>query len=139
MKLNSCTSQATLRLIWKKALLIKERVVKINTFTQWDIFWSTNTTCSKVHNFHKCQNFKKLQFDRPLQLSFFFYLGFLSRTFTIQRTVGEGEAISLTPSCHYHLFHRHLDISREITAECFVLIRIVFFIFIYFIYSWQVT
>ena len=48
---------------------------------------------------------------------FFFYLGFLSRTFTIHRTAGEGEAISLSPLYHFHLLHRHLDISRAITAE----------------------
>ena len=30
---------------------------------------------------------------------------------------GKGEGISLTPHCHFHPLHRHLDISREITAE----------------------
>ena len=48
---------------------------------------------------------------------FFFYLGFLSRTFTNHRTAGEGEGISLTPHYHFHPLHRHLDISRAITAE----------------------
>ena len=48
---------------------------------------------------------------------FFFYLGFLSRTFMIHRIAGEGEAISLTPLYHLHLLHRHLDISPAITAE----------------------
>ena len=46
----------------------------------------------------------------------FFYLGFLSRTFTIHRTAGEGEAISLTPLYHFHLLHRHLVIIRAMTA-----------------------
>ena len=30
---------------------------------------------------------------------------------------GKGEAISLTPHCHFHPLHRHLDISRVITSE----------------------
>ena len=29
---------------------------------------------------------------------------------------GKGEAISLTPRYHFHSFHRHLEISRVITA-----------------------
>ena len=48
---------------------------------------------------------------------FFFYLGFLSWTFTNHRTAGEGVGISLTPHYHFHPLHRHLDISRAITAE----------------------
>ena len=47
---------------------------------------------------------------------FFSYLGFLSRTFMIHRTAGKGEAISLSPLYHFHSPHRHLDISRAITA-----------------------
>ena len=30
---------------------------------------------------------------------------------------GKGEAISLTPLCHFHPLHIHLDIRRAITAE----------------------
>ena len=49
---------------------------------------------------------------------FFFYLGFLSRTFAIHGTAGEGEGdgIYLTPLYHFHPLHRHLGISRAITA-----------------------
>ena len=52
-------------------------------------------------------------------LFFFFFLclGFLSRTFTNHKTAGEGAGISLTPHYHCHPLHRHLDISRAITAE----------------------
>ena len=43
----------------------------------------------------------------------FFYLDFLSQTFTIHRTAGKGEGIYLTPQLyHFHLLHRHLGISR---------------------------
>ena len=40
------------------------------------------------------------------------YLRFLTQTFTIHRTQGKWETISLTP------LHRYLDVSRAITAEC---------------------
>ena len=50
---------------------------------------------------------------------FFFYLGFLSQTFTIHRTAGEGgDFIFLTPLYHHHSFHRHLNITRAVTEEC---------------------
>ena len=48
---------------------------------------------------------------------FFFYLVFLSQPFTNHRTAGEGEDISLTPHYHFHLLHRHLNVSRAITVE----------------------
>ena len=55
--------------------------------------------------------------DLPIT-PFFFFLGFLSPTFTIHRTAGEeGEGIYLTPLYHFHPIHRHIDISRAITAE----------------------
>ena len=47
---------------------------------------------------------------------FVFYLGFLSRTLTNHRAAGEGEGISLPPH-YFHTLHRHLHISRVITAE----------------------
>ena len=48
---------------------------------------------------------------------FFFYDGFLSRTFTIHRTAGKGQGISLTPLYRYHPLHRQLDVSRAITTD----------------------
>ena len=35
----------------------------------------------------------------------------------ITRLQGKGEDISLIPHYHFHLLHRHLDISQTITAE----------------------
>ena len=52
-----------------------------------------------------------------LFLLFFFYLAFLSRIFTIHRTAGEGEAISLYTFYHFSPLHRHLDSSWVIAAE----------------------
>ena len=61
-------------------------------------------------------DFMTVIFKKKHQCFFFVYLGFLSRTFTNHRTAGEG-GISLTPPYHFHPLHRHLDISRAITAE----------------------
>ena len=55
-------------------------------------------------------------FHRPSNC-IFVYLGFLSRPFTNHRTEWKGKGISLTPDQHFHPRHRHLDISRAISAE----------------------
>ena len=47
----------------------------------------------------------------------FFFLGFALQPFTNHRTAGELEGIYLTPHYHNHPLHRHLHISRSITAE----------------------
>ena len=47
-----------------------------------------------------------------LSIKVFFYK---HSRFTGQQ--GKGKAISLIPLYHFHLLHRHLDISRAITAE----------------------
>ena len=47
----------------------------------------------------------------------FFFLGFALQPFTNHRTAGELEGIYLTPHYHFHPLHRHLHISRSITAE----------------------
>ena len=48
---------------------------------------------------------------------FFFYLGLFLEHSQITRLQGKGEGIPLTPHYHHHPLHRHLDISRAITAE----------------------
>ena len=50
---------------------------------------------------------------------FFFRLCFLSPTFAFHGTTegGGGGGAFLTPIYHFHPLHRHLDISRAITAE----------------------
>ena len=57
------------------------------------------------------------KFRVHIMFCFFFYLGFLSRTFTIHGAAGEGGGYLLTPVYHFHPLHRHLDISRAIAAE----------------------
>ena len=49
---------------------------------------------------------------------FFFLSGFFFNEHSrITGLQGKGEDISLTPHYHFHLLHRHLDISRAITAK----------------------
>ena len=53
--------------------------------------------------------------DKVISYNFsIFYRGFHSR---ITGPHGKGEGISLTPHYHFHPLHRHLGISRTITAE----------------------
>ena len=49
--------------------------------------------------------------------SFFFLCGSSFNHSQITGLEGKGEGISLTPYYHFHPVHRHLDISRAITAE----------------------
>ena len=49
---------------------------------------------------------------------FFFAIWvFIHKHSQITGLQGKGEGISLTPHYHFHPLHRHLDISRVITAE----------------------
>ena len=48
---------------------------------------------------------------------FFFYLVSFHSHSRITGLQGKGEGISLTSHYHFHPLHRHLDISRTITAE----------------------
>ena len=50
-------------------------------------------------------------------LFFFFIWVFFHEHSWFTGQQGKSEAISLIPLYHFHLFHRHLDISRAITAE----------------------
>ena len=60
-----------------------------------------------VKTFYKCTYFNVI----------FFYLGFLSRTFMIHRTTGEGGGYLFNSSLPLPPLHRILDISRVIPAE----------------------
>ena len=52
-------------------------------------------------------------------IAFFFYLGFFQEHSRFTGQQGKGEGIYLTPLYHFHPLHRHLDISRAITAESY--------------------
>ena len=62
-------------------------------------------------------NIDLLTFLLPKYSYFFFYLGFLSPSFIIQKTAGNGGDTALTSNCHFHWLHRQLYISRLIAAE----------------------
>ena len=49
--------------------------------------------------------------------AFFFVWVFFHEHSQITVLQGKGEGIPLTPQYHFHPLHRHLDISREFTAE----------------------
>lgn len=57
---------------------------------------------------------QKLLKDVP---DFFFYFGFLSWTFPIDRAAGEGAGYLFNSFLPLHPFHRNWDISQTITAE----------------------
>ena len=58
--------------------------------------------------------------DQGLNLLFIYFFSiwvFFHEYSQITGLQGKGEGISLTPHYHFHPLHRHLDISRAITAE----------------------
>ena len=54
---------------------------------------------------------------KTIYYNFFFYLGFIYGHSPVTGQQIKGKGISLTPLYHFHPLHRHLDISRVITAE----------------------
>ena len=57
------------------------------------------------------------QYHTVCDISFFSIWVFFHEHLRFTGHQGKGEAISLTPLYHLHPLHRHLDISRAITAE----------------------
>ena len=63
-------------------------------------------------------NLMKENFDERLEQAIFFSIWvFYHDHSRITGLQGKGEGISLTPHYHFHLLHRHLDISWAITPE----------------------
>ena len=58
-----------------------------------------------------------IAWDKLFNVNGFFYLGFLSRTFTIHRTAGERGGYFFNYTLPLLLTFRHLGISRAIIAE----------------------
>ena len=57
-------------------------------------------------------------YSYAIRMFFFFLSGFFFHEHSrITGLQGKGEGISLTPHYHFHPLHRHLEISRSITAE----------------------
>ena len=72
-----------------------------------------DTECSNPHPSISTLRSKGLSHSRMI----FFFLNFLSQSFTNHWTAGKEEGNSVTPHYHFHPLHRHLNISRTITAE----------------------
>ena len=67
----------------------------------------------------KCESFFPALMKQYLWKSFFFLSGFsFTNIHDSQDSKGKGEGICLNPLYLLHRLHRHLDISRAITAEC---------------------
>ena len=54
------------------------------------------------------------------EFPFFFIWVFFHEHLRITGLQGKGEGVSLTPHCHFHPLHRHLDISWMISAELLI-------------------
>ena len=63
------------------------------------------------------KNFRKAGVPIPPTVFFFSMWVFFNDHSRITALQGKGEGISLTPHYHFHPLHRHLDISRVITAK----------------------
>ena len=94
---------------------VRELAVKFLSF--YDCTFTVSITLSLKSRAETIHLLNYLKTYSRTYLYFFFYVSFLSRTFTNHRTAGEGKGISLTPHYHFHPLHRHLDISWAITAE----------------------
>ena len=94
---------------------VRELAVKFLSF--YDCTFTVSITLSLKSRAETIHLLNYLKTYSRTYLYFFFYVSFLSRTFTNHRTAGEGEGISLTPHYHFHPLHRHLDISWAVTTE----------------------
>ena len=120
--INCCKNVTNRR---EEIFTVKSTPLQINIFTSPLQHWrwkNANTfICGLSKTFTNIVNdfkwFLKYRQILVVFFVFFFNVGFLSQTFTNHRTAGKGEGISLTPHYYFHPLHRHLDISRAITAE----------------------
>ena len=75
---------------------------------------SFNFTTSKISTWKSTGIFNRFSNSKLFFFSMWVFFHERSRITGLQ---GKGEGISLTPHYHFHPLHRHLDISRAITAE----------------------
>ena len=94
---------------WDKILPIKSIVGQMCPL-------HVNQSIEKSQKFHLPFDFE-IFLLRTIEELFFFYLGFLQRTITNHRTAGEERGGGHLFNIKHLDRYRHLDISREITAE----------------------
>ena len=84
--------------------------------------WNPEQVRAVISEFSKNNDLfqnRQIYSRRILEISRFFFSiwVFFHEHSRIAGLQGKGEAISLTPNYQFHPLHRHLDISRVITAE----------------------
>ena len=98
---------------------LREHVTKIINYEKKEMIPLTEEE-EKMHNKQKVCHICKKRFtkDNKKLNDFFFSMWiFFHEHSRITGLQGKGEGISLTPHYQFHTLHRHLDISRAITAE----------------------
>ena len=104
-------------------ILLNHREVLIYQYLQHIYLWITyfRYATSKWSIMFKYYFIISLIYCRIRRISSFlfrFYIWvFFDEHSRITGLQGKGESIYLTPHYHFHLLHRHLDISRMITAQ----------------------
>ena len=78
--------------------------------------WETNHEIPIINLFLILMLKKPVFLNVKLKL-FSFWVFFFHEHSRFTGQQGKGEGIYLTPLYHFHLLHRHLDISRAVTAE----------------------
>ena len=93
--------------------LSKKKSEAIKMQSTWEKQQLTSTNKMVDENLIKrLENFKA-----SMEFFFLFIWVFFHEHSRFTRQQGKGEGIYLTPLYHFHPLHRHLDISRAITAE----------------------
>ena len=91
----------------------------INLHVCWSIFEKSSTVkCVSNAVVNMSRKLLRKNFENSCdQVCFFFLSGFFLTNIHDSGQQGKGETIFVTPLCHFHPLHRHLDISRAITVE----------------------
>ena len=76
-----------------------------------------------IYPLKSSENRKFIRFISVIEVIFFFYQGFLSRTLITHRTAGEGRGPPFIPPCHFHPLTNIqtfiCNFAREMTTTCF--------------------
>ena len=83
---------------------------KENNSIRHPIWTRVSWTSSRIGKISRCK------FPASFFLSSFFYLLFFSQTFTIHRTPGKEDSISLIPPYHLNPHYKHLEIRQAIVT-----------------------
>ena len=96
--------------------LNKRRIFLLRCLVWLSSFYIRGNNYELVFCFVKKIKFAFLNSFVSKKISFSIWIFFYNHS-QITGLQQKGEGISLTPHYHFHLLHRHLDVSRTITAE----------------------